>query len=282
MPVTTSSKTILITGCSKGFGFLFARDLARAGFTIIATSRSLSRMDGLKQLAFSEKLPIHCYELDVTNADQVMSCFATIIRDHGHLDVLINNAGYGLFAFIEHATYQEMHDQFQTNVFGLISVTQAVIPYMRKQGSGHIINVSSAAAGGVTPGMGFYAASKWAVEALSEAMFLELKSSGIKVSLLQPGPFHTAFGESARHNKKTELVERIGSGKRLQDTFIKDPQEVSDLLVKIVKSKRPRLRYPAGRVAKLIFLLRKILPGEWFIALEEKLLSINKKVLSEE
>ncbi len=265
-------KVVLITGCSKGFGHLFARDLARAGFKVAATSRSMSRMQGLAHEIEQEKLSIKLYELDVTKTETIDRTIADVMRDFGHIDVLINNAGYGLMAFIEVCTSEEMKAQFETNVFGLIQVTQKVIPLMRKQGSGHIINISSAAAGGVAPTMGFYAASKWAVEALSEAMYFELQNSNIKISLVEPGPYHTHFGDSSIHNKQTELLAKIGQKKRLQDHFIKDPQEVSDLVIKVVKSKRPKLRYPVGRTAKLIFLLRKLLPAEWFIKLEATLL----------
>jgi len=271
-------KTILITGCSKGFGFLFARDLARAGYRVAATSRSLARMHDLAALAQAERLPIELFELDVTDAASIGRGVSAVIARFGHIDVLINNAGYGLFAFFEHATPEEVRAQFDTNVFGLVQVTQAVLPHMRKAGQGHIINISSAAAGGVTPMMGFYAATKWAVEALSEAMHFELKRAGITISMVEPGPFHTGFGSSARRNPKTELVERVAAKKkRLQDHFIKDPQEVSDLVVRIVKTRRPQLRYPAGFSSKLIFFLRKILPGAWFIALEDLLLHLNSR-----
>jgi short-subunit dehydrogenase len=271
-------KVILVTGCSKGFGRLFALDLARAGHIVAATSRSLERMSGLRQKAAAEHLPIHLYELDVTRPETIIKTVSEVVRDHGRIDVLINNAGYGFFAFIEHGTPEEIKDQFETNVFGLVRITQEVLPIMRRQGSGHIINISSLAAGGVTPMMGFYAASKWAVEALSEAMHLELKRSGIKVSIIQPGPYHTAFGESAIHDPRTKMLEGLNKGKkRLQDRFLKDPQEVSGLLLKVVQSKRPKLRYPAGFAAKAIFFMRKILPGEWFIKLEELLLALNNR-----
>jgi len=269
-------KNVLITGCSKGFGYLFALDLARAGFQVAATSRALDRLQQLKVQAQKENLPIKFYELDVTKKDSLKSVVQQIHNELGTIDVLINNAGYGLMAFIEHATSDEIKAQFDTNVFGLIAMTQAVIPIMRRQRSGHIINISSASAAGVTPTMGIYAASKWAVEALSEAMYLELKRSGIKVSMVEPGPYQTAFGPSSIKNKLTETAAKIGQHKRLQDHFLKDPQEVSALMVKIVKSKRPKLRYPAGFAAKAIFFLRKILPDSWFLRLEEVLFKINE------
>lgn len=235
-------------------------------------------MQDLRALSRSESLPIELFELDVTDAGSIARGVAAVIARFGHIDVLINNAGYGLFAFFEHATPEEVRAQFDTNVFGLVQVTQAVLPHMRKAGKGHIINISSAAAGGVTPMMGFYAASKWAVEALSEAMYFELKRAGITISVIEPGPFHTAFGASAHRNPKTDMVERIAAKKkRLQDHFIKDPQEVSALVVRVVKSAHPKFRYPAGISAKMIFLLRKILPGSWFLALEGLLLRANAR-----
>ncbi|MFC1517824.1 SDR family oxidoreductase [Candidatus Margulisiibacteriota bacterium] len=269
------SKTILITGCSKGFGYLFAVALAKAGFQVAATSRNLERMQDLQQKTKAANLPIKFYELDVTKTGTLKGIVSQINNDLGKIDVLINNAGYGLFAFFEHATQEEIKAQFDTNVFGLIALTQEVIPIMRKQKSGHIINISSAAAAGVSPMMGFYAASKWALEALSEAMHFELKRAGIKISLIEPGPYKTSFGESSRYNNDTKAAYQITGKKRMQDLFLKNPAEVTKLLVKVVKNKRPKFRYPVGKVAKTVFFLRKLLPGNWFLKLEETLLKIN-------
>lgn len=270
---TKAPRVILITGSSKGFGFLFARDLARAGHRVAATARELSRLQELATLAGTEKLPINFYVLDVTRPETITTCINEVLRDHGRIDVLINNAGYGYISCFEFGSLRDIQCQFDTNVFGLTRVTQAVLPTMRRQHSGHIINISSAAVAGVAPTMGYYAASKWAVDALSEAMHFELKNSGIKISIICPGPYKTKFGDSMQFEPRTQAI--LGTGKRLQDHFLKEPQEVSDLVVKVVNSKRPKLRYVVGLAAKLIFFARKVLPGGIFIKLEEFLLRLN-------
>ena len=267
------SKTVLITGCSKGFGYLFALHLARAGFQVAATSRNISRMQELATIAKQESLPIRCYECDVTKPKTIDQTLSRVKHDFGQIDILINNAGYGLYAFIEHATPQEVEDHFKTNVYGLVAVSQAVIPLMKKQQSGHIINISSAAAGGIFPAMGVYAASKWAVEAISEALYFELKPAGIQVSLIQPGPYYTDFGKSSVRNQKLDI--RFDQKKqKLQAPFKGNPEEVANLVVKVAKSRRPKLRYPVGNAARLVFFLRKSLPHDWFIKLQEKVLGI--------
>ncbi|MFH1429243.1 MAG: SDR family oxidoreductase [Candidatus Margulisiibacteriota bacterium] len=267
-----SNKTILITGCSKGFGYLFALSLARAGFQVAATSRSLSRMQELADTANKEKLPIKFYELDVTISESIKNAIKHIVQDFNHIDVLINNAGYGLVSHVEHVSPREIKDQFDTNVFGLVEVSQAVIPFMKENRSGHIINISSAAAAIVLPSMGIYAASKWAVEAISEAMYLELRPDNINISLIEPGPYHTSFGASSVRNENMEINSWQKQKKKLQGPFFREPQEVADLVVRIVKSRQPRLRYAPGLPAKLGFFVRKILPQELFIRIEDFLI----------
>lgn len=267
-------RTILITGCSKGFGKLFALTLARAGYQIAATSRDLSRMQELVEIAQKENLPIKTYQLDVTNFESINPAVTKIQQELGRVDVLINNAGYGLYSLIESVTPQEIEEQFRTNVFGLVAVTQAVIPIMKQQKSGHIINISSAAAGGVFPAMGLYSASKWAVEAISEGLHFELKGQNIKISIVQPGPYHTEFGQSAVYNTKATDSAFEERKTKLQAPFKGQPQEVADLVLKIVKSKKPKLRYPAGFGARLVFFLRKVLPERWFIKLQERVLGM--------
>ncbi|MFC1478232.1 SDR family oxidoreductase [Candidatus Margulisiibacteriota bacterium] len=264
-----SNKTILITGCSKGFGYLFAITLAKAGFSVAATSRSLDRMQKLADASEKDNLPIKLYELDVTESVSINKTVEQIIQDFGHIDVLINNAGYGLVSRVEHAAPREVKDQFNTNVFGLVELSQTVIPYMKEQGSGHIINISSAAAAVVFPSMGLYAASKWAVEAISEAMYFELRPHDINITLIEPGPYHTEFGNSSVRNQELEVSGWEKQKQKLQGPFFRDPQEVADLVLKVVRRKRPRLRYAPGLPAKLGFLVRKLLPQELFIRIEE-------------
>ena len=268
------SKTILITGCSTGFGYLFTLTLARAGFQVAATSRKKDRMKELEAVVNTEQLPVKFYELDVTKPETIANAIQTINNDFNSIDVLVNNAGYGLYSFIEHVTMKEMEDQFKTNVFGLVNVTQSVIPIMKSQNCGQIINISSAAAAGVFPSMGFYAASKWAVEALSEAQHMELKANNINVTLIQPGPYNTSFGVNSVHNPADDNSFFETKKKKIQAPFKGDSQEVANLLLKIVRTKKPKLRYPVGHTAKLAFFLRKILPQPFFLWILEKILGI--------
>ena len=269
---------ILITGCSKGFGYLFALTLARAGYQVVATSRALSRMQDLQAQALREALPLDCLEMDVTRPDMIRSATQKILHRYGKIDVLVNNAGYGLYAYIEDASPEEINALFQTNVMGLIAVSQAVIPIMKAQHSGRIINISSAAVGAVLPTMGFYAATKWAVEAISEAMVLELNRFGIAISVIQPGPFRTAFSDAAIRNPRTH--EQGGGALHAKMHLLpkENPQKVADLLLRIVQSRRPRFHYSIGATARLVFALRKLLPDSWFLKIEAALVNRLKTV----
>ncbi|MFA5927859.1 MAG: SDR family oxidoreductase [Candidatus Margulisiibacteriota bacterium] len=264
-------KVALITGCSKGFGYMFALKLARAGYQVVATGRVMLRMQALKDQAVKEGLAIDLLELDVNRLETIGAVVGFIVEKYGRIDVLVNNAGYGLYAFFEDAQVREVQDMFQTNVFGLIAVTQAVLPIMKQQHGGHIVNISSAAVAGVLPMMGFYSATKWAVEAISEALYYELAKEQIKVSLIQPGPFKTEFSKSAVWNADTE--NKDSAKMRLHPPFKEDPEKVAELLLKIVQNKSPKLRYPVGYVAKAVFMLRKIFPQESFVRVQRWLLS---------
>ena len=187
---TKSARTWFITGASTGFGRLLAEEVLKSGGKVIATARKLDNVIDLEQ-----KYPgkAKAFALDVTDYAQVASVVAQTNASYGPVDVLVNNAGYGLAGAIEEVTEDEFMPMFNTNVFGLINVTQAFLPYLRRQRHGHILNLSSIGGLVATPGMGYYNATKFAVEGLSEALAQEVAPLGIHVTLIEPGPFRTDF-----------------------------------------------------------------------------------------
>jgi NADP-dependent 3-hydroxy acid dehydrogenase YdfG len=196
---TVMTKTIFITGASRGFGKIWAEAFLKRGDKVAATVRNLDTLNDLKQQYGDALLPI---KLDVTDRAASFAAVQQAKEYFGQIDVLINNAGYGLFGAIEEATEQEARDQIEANVFGLLWVTQAVTPIMRAQKHGHIIQVSSVLGVATLPVLGLYNASKWAVEGLSESFASEVKDFGINVSLVEPNGFSTDWaGASATHSR---------------------------------------------------------------------------------
>lgn len=243
------SNVFFITGASKGFGRHWAETALKRGHQVVATARN---PDDLKALArqFGEAvLPL---QLDVTRRDQ---CFAAVeqARQHfGRLDVLISNAGYGHFGFIEEISEQEARNQLETNVFGSLWVIQAVLPIMREQRSGRIIQVSSI--GGVIafPNLGIYHASKWAVEGLCESLAQELASFGIHVTLVEPGPFTTDWAQvSSVRSKQMPAYAKVREGFAANTkTFDRgNPEATGDAIMQIVDMDNPPLRLMLGRMA---------------------------------
>ncbi|KZE69053.1 short-chain dehydrogenase [Fictibacillus phosphorivorans] len=264
-------KTAIVTGTSSGFGMHCAVELARAGFDVVSTMRNLDRAEILLKLADGHHVAdrIHLHPLDVTSAESV-STFTTYIKKFPSIDVLVNNAGFALGGFSEELTIDEYRLQFETNVFGVIAVTQAVLPIMRKNRRGRIINMSSISGKFGFPGLSSYTASKHALEGYSESLRLELKPFGIDVVLVEPGSYQTNIwssidkltidSESPYHFYMKALLRDIESGKGSHG----DPLDVAKLVTRIATStKTPKLRYPIGRGVKLSLFLKMILPWKW-------------------
>ena len=192
-----SSKTWFITGTSRGFGREWALAALDRGDSVVATAREASSVDALVAAYGDAVLPI---ALDVTDRDAV---FAAVARAHDHfgrLDVVVNNAGYGQFGMVEELSEAESREQIETNLFGALWVTQAALPYLRAQGSGHFLQVSSIGGISAFPTVGIYHASKWALEGLSQSLAQEVAGFGIKVTLIEPGGYSTDWGgASAKH-----------------------------------------------------------------------------------
>ncbi len=199
------SKVWFITGCSTGFGRVFAETLLKIPVKLVATARQPQSLEALYRL--SDKHPeaeLLTLQLDITNSENIRNAVSAAEERFKRIDVLVNNAGYGMVGALEESNMAHIRSLFDTNVFGLIEMTQAVLPIMRKQRGGHIINMSSVAGVMSTPGLGIYNATKYAVEGLSEALALEVAELGIKVTLIEPGPFRTDFAGRSVDNM-TEL-----------------------------------------------------------------------------
>jgi len=243
------SKTIFITGVSRGFGKLWAEAFLQRGDKVIATARSLNHLDDLVKTYGKSIFPV---QLDVNDRDAVFAAVKAGKENFGQIDVLINNAGFGLFGAIEETTEKQAREQMETNFFGLLWVTQAVIPIMREQKSGHIIQLSSVLGVVTFPILGIYNASKFAVEGLTESLAPEVAPFGIKVSLLEPNAFSTDWGgASAVHTEANPLYEKVKADLFTNFTpdFFGKPEATVNAVLKLVDSEKPPLRLFIGKIS---------------------------------
>ncbi|MEU3755711.1 SDR family NAD(P)-dependent oxidoreductase [Streptomyces olivoreticuli] len=270
----TSSNTVLITGCSSGIGRACALRLHRAGAVVYATAR---RPETLAELAAEG---IRTLALDVTDEESMRAAVATVEAAHGSVGVLVNSAGFAVSGVVEEVGVEEMRRQFETNVFGLARLSQLVLPGMRAAGTGTIVNVSSIFGRYAVPGGGFYQASKHAVEALSDALRLEVADFGVRVVLIEPGPVRTTdFGSTYVANFKpaSEVYEDFrrrtadyfdaiytGSRRTLAGTFTIQADDVARTVERVVRTARPRARYPVGFLAHSTLALRRLAPDAVF------------------
>ena len=262
------SKTALVTGASSGIGEETARTLHKLGYTVYAAAR---RTDRLEQLT---PIGIHALAMDVTDDESMTSGIEKIIAETGRIDVLVNNAGYGSFGAIEDVPIDEARRQFEVNVFGLARLTQLVLPHMRAQRSGTIINISSIGGRFTTLLGGWYHASKHAVEALSDALRMETTPFGIDVVVIEPGLIRTEWsGIAANHLEETaegsayaSQIKAVANSMRSESTNKRQspPSVIADTVEKIVTARKPRTRYVVGFAAKPLVTLRHILPDRAF------------------
>ena len=251
-----AEKIWFITGTSRGFGNEWARAALDRGDRVAATARDTSTLDDLVEKYGDAILPI---QLDVTDRD---ADFAAVKQAHeklGRLDVVVNNAGYGQFGFIEELSEAEARDQFETNVFGALWITQAALPYLRAQGGGHIIQVSSIGGISAFGNIGIYNASKWALEGFSQALQQEVASFGIHITLVEPGGFSTDWGgASAKHADALPAYEEAhAESQRTRATRVGtqgDPNASAAAILRVVDAEEPPLRVFFGtapiRIAK--------------------------------
>ncbi len=238
-------KTVLITGCSTGIGHSLAQRLGQDGYTVIATAR---HPETLADLPVALALP-----LDVTDSTSVAAATEEVVRRFGRIDVLVNNAGYALRGVIEEVPVEDVQAMFDVNVFGVLRMTRTVVPYMRQQGGGRIINVSSIAGKCSTPGTGAYSATKFAVEALSDALRWELAPFGIQVVIVEPGSISTPFDATAQARSRAILANdsspyralyahaaAFAASMRRQGA---GPEVVSQVIEQAIVADRPKRRY---------------------------------------
>jgi NAD(P)-dependent dehydrogenase (short-subunit alcohol dehydrogenase family) len=268
-----ADKIALITGSSSGFGLLTSLELAKAGFRVVATMRDLSRRDRLDQAAVAAGVAgqLDIRALDVTDFDALPAFVDAVVRDCGRLDVLVNNAGFAVAGFAEDIRLEELRRQFETNFFGAVAMTKAVLPIMRRQHSGHIIMVSSI--GGLlgSVSVSSYSASKHALEGWSESLRLEVNALGIKVVLVEPGAYLTdiwtrgaVMGEKATQETSPNIQRSLRMRNRIQALPKRDPIEVARLIASIAQDPNPKLRYLVGRDAKIQLAMKRILPWKSF------------------
>ncbi len=275
-----SGKIVVITGASSGIGLLAAVELARRGHTVVATMRNLARRTRLEEAAAAAGVAgrLDLRRLDVTEFDSIPTVVAEIVRDHGRIDVLVNNAGFAVAGFAEDLKLDEIRMQLETNFFGHVAMTKAIIPVMRVQRSGHIIMISSISGRAATPVTSSYAASKFALEGWSEALRIELRSLGIRVVLVEPGAFQTdiwernlrlgefaAAPESPNHARGQRFAEFVKN-----KVHKRDARPVAELIARIAEDPNPKLRYRIGPDAHLQFWLRAILPWKTYERLIER------------
>jgi NAD(P)-dependent dehydrogenase (short-subunit alcohol dehydrogenase family) len=253
--MTSNQKVAVVTGSSSGIGHEIALILARNGFLTYATMRDLQKNSKLKSIKDEENLPLEFIQLDVTDEDSVNTAVQKIYDDVGRIDMLINNAGYGLTGAFEDLSIDEIKTQFETNFYGLIRTTQAILPIMRKQKSGIIVNMSSGAGRFGFPMGSAYVSTKFAVEGLSESLSYEVEPFGIRIILIEPGMIKTNFSNASIMAKKSidpnssyaPLMKSMQTGFNKLLENASSPQLVAQITLDAMTSDKPNLRYLAGK-----------------------------------
>ena len=257
-------KVAVITGTSSGIGFETALALAREGYHTYATMRDITKSDKIKEIEKKESLKIDVLELDVDNEDSAKTAIQQILDQKQRIDVLVNNAGWGLWGCVEDVSVDEFRAQFETNFFSIIRLIQEVTPTMRKQGSGTIVNVSSVAGRIGFPASPAYISSKFALEGLSESLRLEMAPFGVNVVIIEPGVIKTNFLNPMKMAKRSEsdtvyrdITVKVTSGVKMMAEMGTHPKEVADIIVKAIRNEKPLPRYIVGNDALMFLEARK-------------------------
>ncbi len=275
----------VITGCSSGFGLLSTVELARQGWTVVATMRDLNRRGALDEAIVRAGVGEHVSvrQLDATAHATHKAFVEAVLADYGRIDLLVNNAGFAMAGFVEDLTLEEYRRQFETNFFGMVSLTKEVLPAMRQQRSGRIINLSSIAGRTGTPAMSAYNASKFAMEGYTEALRLEMAPIGVFPILIEPGSFETGIWyhkenvAAAAADPNSPNTVRSGRFRDyIQQSLQRaDANDVARLIAHVASVPDPKLRYPIGKDAKLLLLLRLLLPWKAFESLVVKKMGLG-------
>ena len=262
---------VLVTGTSSGIGLETALQFARRGDTVYAAMRNLERDGELREAAKSEGLSVHMCQLDVTDAASVERAVGEILKEQGRIDVLVNNAGLGGGMTFETTPAKQVREIFETNVLGAVWVTQAVLPAMRFQRSGAIVNISSMGGRVTLPGAPFYSASKWALESLSESLAIDLYRFNLRVAVIEPGMILTRFFEKAVAGEWDQTSPYADAEVCIMDTAARlldnagDPHQVAKAVEHAVTTNEPRLRYLVGNDAAALVDGRARLSDEEFV-----------------
>jgi NAD(P)-dependent dehydrogenase (short-subunit alcohol dehydrogenase family) len=266
------SRAVLITGCSTGIGRATALRLHGAGMPVYATARRLEALDDLAESG------ITTLALDVTDEESMAAAVKRVVEDHGAVGALVNNAGSGVYGAIEDVPVDRARASFETNVFGMVRLTQLVLPGMREQGVGRIVNVSSIMGRFSPPGGGLYQATKHAVEAYGEALRVEVAPFGVRVSMIEPATVRTPFFENAVlqfagqpgsvyqafHDKLATWAISVHEGKTPAGRFAATPEQVAATIERALLARNPKARYPVGLLARGALTMRRMLPDAAF------------------
>jgi len=268
-----ASPVVLISGCSSGFGLLTAIGAARTGYRVFATLRDPASGGALRATAEAAQVKLEPLMLDVDDQASIDRCVAQVMADAGHIDCLINNAGFAMGGSVFDLSLAELRAQMETNFFGVVALTKAVLPGMIERRSGLIIQMSSIAALNSNPGLGAYCASKRALEGITEALRYEVADFGIRVASVLPGMYKTDIWTKRKlaaqfGDAQSPFGKRSAEGLQLIDRLVeshaRDPQEVADLVLRLMAHPNPPLQTLSGLDAKIQTLLRRLLPARWW------------------
>jgi NAD(P)-dependent dehydrogenase (short-subunit alcohol dehydrogenase family) len=261
-----TTKVAVVTGSSSGIGYETSLLLARNQFATYATMRNMNKSNEVRDIASKEKIPLNVIQLDVNDDTSVHDAIDTIVKENGRIDVLVNNAGYDLFGPLEESSIDEIKQQFETNVFGVIRTTKAVIPTMRKQGNGIIVNISSVGGTvGLFPFTTAYHASKFAIEGFTESLRQELADFNIHIILIEPGSISsnfamnikTAKGFDPNKSPYAKMAQQVLQGfESIPAAYSSHPSKVAHTILNVLNSPNPELRNPVGKDAESIFKVR--------------------------
>jgi short-subunit dehydrogenase len=262
----------LITGCSSGIGYETALMLARNGFRTFATMRNTKKSDSLQEIIRKEGLDVNIQQLDVNDNTSIENTIDIIKNEAKRIDVLINNAGFGLVGFFEDLTLEEIRDQFETNFFGVLNITKKIIPIMRLQKRGTIINISSGAGQIGFPGISAYVSTKFAIEGFSESLMYELLPYGIKVVIIEPGVTKTNFFHNSKvseHSMKknstySRSLNKFQKNIELMQQHATSPTDVANVIIQVLGNSEPKQRYIVGNDVAMILEAKKNLSDNEF------------------
>lgn len=265
-------KTVLVTGCSSGIGYATSLVLSRNNFMTYGSLRDLSKSGKIQKIIDNEGLPLKIIHIDVNDNKSIEVAIQKILFESGRIDILVNNAGYGMFGPIEDITVDDIKEQFETNFFGIIRLIKAIVPIMRKQGNGTIVNISSMVGRFAVPLNAAYVSSKFALEGFSESISYELEEFGIKVILVEPGVVRTDFfqnlkikGTDSKSPYHQLMEKRIGLLKTAMENSTSSSNDVANIILHALNSKDPVFRYIIGNDATNCIRMRKSLSDREFM-----------------